>query len=188
MPCRPHVTPKTTLCLTLALCATLCAAAALTPATAEAKGGPFGLGIIGGNPTGLTGKYFFDREGALDFHLGIGGWGAGRHRDFGIYVDYLHHFDLGVRNSVLQSMAIYVGGGGEIIFDDNDGRYCGKWRCYDYEDGDSDIWIAARAPIGLNLMFGKVPLELFLEIVPTLYIIQDIWFDIDLALGLRFYF
>jgi hypothetical protein len=181
--------PKHLLCLTLALSATLAAAVALAPATAEAKAGPFGLGIIGGNPTGLTGKYFFNREGALDFHLGIGGWGAGRHRDFGIYVDYLHHFDLGVRNSVLHSMAIYVGGGGEIIFDD-DGYYCGNWRKRgDCRDRDNDrIWIAARAPIGLNLMFGKVPLELFIEIVPTLYIIQYITFDIDLALGLRFYF
>jgi hypothetical protein len=174
--------------LSLLLAAACCLAfVTLSPSTAEAKGGPFGLGIIGGNPTGLTGKYFFGKATALDFHLGIGGWGRGD-RDFGIYVDYLFNFDLGVGGSVLE-LAIYVGPGGEILFDDRyDGKYCSKFGCRDYNDDDDDIWIAARCPIGLSMMFQKVPLELFLEIVPELYIIQDIFFDIDLALGLRFYF
>jgi hypothetical protein len=171
-----HALSIPALCIILAL--------SLTPSQAEAKGGPFGLGIIGGNPTGITGKYFFGSEDAIDFHLGIGGWGR-RNRDIGIYVDYLRHFDLGVRNSVM-SMAFYAGIGGDIIFTDN--GYCGKFNCKDYRDGDGTVWLAARAPLGINMMFQKVPLELFLEIIPALYIIQYISFDIDLALGLRFYF
>lgn len=155
----------------------------LAPKESQAKGGPFGLGIILGEPTGITGKYFFSKDEALDFHLGLEGFDGGRHDNVGFYVDYLFHFDLGVNNSVM-SMPLYVGPGGALIITDND--YCGRFKCY--RDNDDSIWLAIRAPVGLSFQFKSFPGEAFIEIIPHLFFIQHIDFDLDLALGFRFYF
>ena len=60
----------------LAGLALLIAFSVAAPSEAEAhprSGGPFGLGIILFEPTGLTGKYFIDDMMAIDFHLGLEG-------------------------------------------------------------------------------------------------------------------
>jgi hypothetical protein len=50
----------------LVMAASLAAPLKAHAANSSAPGGPFGLGIILGEPTGITGKYFMDNQYAID--------------------------------------------------------------------------------------------------------------------------
>lgn len=156
------------------------------PQEAEAQpggGGPFGLGIILGDPTGITGKYWVAGNQAIDFHLGVDGFGGrGFNNDLGLYADYLFHFPL--TNISAFRLDFYVGPGLALILDFDD-RYCTKFRCY---DRDSGIGLAIRAPIGLAMLFNSFSGELFLELPLNVWLVPFQDFDLDVALGFRYYF
>ena len=145
--------------------------------------GPFGLGVILYEPTGVTGKYFFTNTEALDFHIGLDGLGRYHHENIGFYVDYLFHFDVGV-NTTYFSMPLYLGPGGTLILADRD-RYCTKFRCY---DEDTNVYLAVRMPFGLAFWFTKFGGEAFIELSLQLFVIPRIDLDLDAALGFRYYF
>jgi len=44
-----------------------------------------------------------------------------------------------------------------------------------------------RVPVGLNYLFEENPLGLFLELAPTVNLAPDTDFDMNGALGIRFY-
>src|SRR5262245_59263497 len=77
----------------------------------------FGLGLMLGAPTGLSGKYFLGPDTALDF--GLGAIGYYRHRDgLHIHADYLWHPVTLVRAEPFW-MPLYFGVGGRVFdFDD----------------------------------------------------------------------
>src|SRR5262245_21090070 len=60
----------------------------VAPVTAHAGGGPFGLGLIIGSPTGISGKVYFNKQNALDFAIGAA---FVNQRGFHIHADYLWH-------------------------------------------------------------------------------------------------
>ena len=63
-------------------------------------------------------------------------------------------------------------------------------RAPGWADCSSDCFgIAARAPIGLDLMFNNPSfLEVFFEIAPAFNFVPGFGFDIEGGLGVRFYF
>jgi len=175
--------------ITLAVLAFAAIACLLVPATADAHpkhGGPFGIGIILGEPTGITEKYWMGSDQALDFHLGLDGVDNHRNDNFGIYVDYLFHFDTGVNASAF-SMPFYLGPGGALVIWDDNYRGCNRFgNCY---DGNDNVYLAARLPLGLAFLFTRFGGEAFVELVPTISVIPSFFhFDIHGALGFRYYF
>ncbi|HLR33445.1 MAG TPA: hypothetical protein VK074_13230, partial [Fodinibius sp.] len=79
-----------------------------------------------------------------------------------------HNFDL---FSEVQSgsLPFYYGIGGRVILADN------------------DAVIGARIPVGLNYLFDNSPVGLFLEVAPIFNLAPETDFDVDGALGVRFY-
>lgn len=147
----------------------------------------FGLGLEIGEPTGLTGKYFLSETGALDFGLG---W-IYRHYYYDdglhLYVDYLWH------PAVLTStpsivLPFYIGVG--LRYWDFD--YCERRDfCY---DGSA---LGIRVPIGVAFELVNAPLDIFIQMVPTLDFLQDDYYErhddrthlgIDVSAGIRFWF
>ena len=51
----------------------------------------FGLGFILGQPTGISIKYFFAQEHAINAAVGVGWWAG---NNFHIHADYNYHFML----------------------------------------------------------------------------------------------
>jgi hypothetical protein len=171
------------------------------PAHAQEAHGDFGLGIQVGAPTGLNMKYYMDRF-AIQAGLGIieRGWDDGTH----IFADVVFHPAV-ITTTNAFTMPFYVGVGGRIL-DDGDDEYCRRGRCYgDYDDDDLDVGV--RIPVGLLMAFHKVPIDAFLELAPTLDLINDDdetvcfdgecyrdWdgrddrFSIYVTLGARYYF
>ncbi len=147
----------------------------------------FGLGFELGEPTGLNGKYFLSKSSALDFGIG---WiyshyyyGDGAH----VYADYLWH-PTSLVSAPAFELPVYIGVGLRFW----DFHYCVQRVC-DY--GGSAVGI--RVPIGIAFDFNRVPLDIFIQLVPVLDFVNGDYFDryrnrehfgIDLSAGLRFWF
>jgi len=134
---------------------------------AAAAGGPFGLGIILGEPTGLGGKLFLNKKNAID---GAVAWSLEHDNDFHIHGDYLYHsYDLFIVDGA--ELPLHFGIGGRIKFREN-----------------RDDKIGIRFPVGLNYIFDTAPFDVFLEVVPIMDLAPETDFDLNAALGGRFYF
>lgn len=165
----------------LALLVTLGSASA-----AFAQGaGPFGLGLVLGEPSGLTGKYWMDGAQAVQGHLAFSLDEHDRGRDYVVVIaDYLYHIDVFNMRSSSVDLPIYVGIGGKVSIRTGDDRWCQEH----HNSCDSDLGVGVRIPIGLDLLLRKAPLEFFLEIVPGLRVIPSTDGDVDAGLGARYYF
>jgi hypothetical protein len=53
---------------------------------------------------------------------------------------------------------------------------------------DADDTIGIRFPVGLDYIFTNYPFDIFVEIVPILDVAPDTDFDLEGALGARFWF
>jgi hypothetical protein len=143
------------------------AALLVAPASARAEGGPFGLGIIVGGPTGLSGEYKMGVT-AIDFAVGLNLFDK-RHV-------YVHGDFLFVLPDLLGSGAVglspYLGAG--VFFTDL--------------GGNDRLGIGLRAPFGLSLDFKRAPLQIFLELTVGLLVVPDVDLGIGGAGGFRYYF
>jgi hypothetical protein len=146
----------------------LSAAATASPAMAgPGGGGPFGLGIIVGEPTGITGKLFTSETTAIS---GAAAWSLGGSDRFHIQVDYLMHRYDPIR--VEQGRApIYFGLGGRIVL-----------------RNDKDTRVGLRIPVGVAYEFENAPFDTFLELAPVLDIAPSTDFFLEGTIGGRFYF
>ncbi|SHG26293.1 hypothetical protein SAMN05443144_1239 [Fodinibius roseus] len=147
------------------LSAFLCISLA-TITQAQQAGDGVGIGFMVGEPTGLSLKSWTGGNNAFDVGLA---WSLGRYDAVNIHADYLwHNYDL---FSEIESgrLPFYYGIGGRLIL------------------ADDDAVIGARIPVGLNYLFDNSPVGLFLEIAPIFNLAPETDFDVDGALGVRFY-
>ncbi|WFB35553.1 DUF3996 domain-containing protein [Kiritimatiellota bacterium B12222] len=135
-----------------------------------------GMGIIVGEPTGLSLKKWINDTRALD--AGIA-WSFSGNNSFHLHADYLiHRFDLMAEDAKGQ-FPLYFGIGARVKFENiNDGN--GSY--------DEDVWVGVRVPLGISILFSETPVELFAEIVPVLDLVPDTNFDLNAAVGARYYF
>lgn len=145
-------------------------------ATAATNDG-FGIGIIAGEPTGISVKKWLSRDRALD---GAVAWSFTDNSSLQIHADYLvHNFDLLKTGSVGGKLPLYAGIGARVKLQSHDDR---KGRNYD------DTLVGVRVPLGISYLFAKAPVDLFLEIVPVLDLIPGSSLSLNGALGARYYF
>ena len=57
-----------------------------------------------------------------------------------------------------------------------------------YEDGNNRVDLGVRFPVGIAYLFDGAPVDIFLEVVPTLNLIPETDVDLDAALGARYWF
>jgi hypothetical protein len=141
-------------------------AAAGTPAHAGDKS--FGLGFILGEPTGIDAKFWLANQHALEFGAA---WSLSGNNEFHLQGDYLFHkFDVFQLKSQ-DELPLYFGVGARMILVDN------------YDDT-----FGIRFPVGLTYIFNSYPFDIFGEIVPILDVAPDTDFDLEGAIGARFWF
>jgi hypothetical protein len=128
---------------------------------------PFGVGVIAGQPTGITFKLMLNDIHGIDFG---GGWRTSGDNEYHIYGDYLYHLN----NLVTVSK-------GELPF------YVGLGARYLIRD-DRDDKFGLRLPVGVEYLFENVPLGAFAEVVPVLNLSPDTDFDLEGGIGIRFFF
>lgn len=141
------------------------AVSALITGSAYSQHRGFGLGIVLGEPTGLSAKLWTGSKNAFDF---AAAWSFKEEGHMLLQADYVwHNFDLITVQS--GKLPFYYGIGGGAIF-------------------SNDPLVAVRVPVGLDYQFENAPVDIFVEIVPILDIIPSTDFDLAGGLGIRFWF
>ena len=130
---------------------------------AQSKG--VGLGLIVGEPTGIGGKYWTSTTTAFDAALA---WSFVDENAFQIHADYLFH---NIRLITISEgkLPFYYGIGARL-------------------KTANDIKLGVRVPLGLAYLFQNVPIDIFVEVVPILDLIPKTDFQINAALGARYFF
>lgn len=149
------------------------------------QGGPFGLGIILGEPTGICGKYWLGNTNAIDAAIGFD--------DFSIHADYLWHFWNVFPQPSSGKIGAYMGPG--VVIKDHDHDHDHDR----YDDDDDDTTFGIRFPLGIAYETPHHPFEIFVELVPILEFSDDddhdgddddddLDLELDGAIGVRFFF
>jgi hypothetical protein len=178
---------KRTLLTTIAVALLLAVAGPAARATEVGYSRRFGVGIELGDPTGLSAKLWVAPTNALDFGLGFWTYGNGAcfndqngqevcgafgHDNGTFNMDYLWQSNI-IRGTA--QLDWHIGGGGRMVWWGGCQSNC--------------IAVAARAPIGLDLMFNNPNfLEVFFELAPSFWLIPGLDFGIDGGIGVRAFF
>lgn len=141
------------------------------------EGKNFGFGIILGDPTGLTLKYWTQRDNALVFDVGASYFGSPR-----IGVDYLWHFDA-FRSNIAK---LYAGFGGVLGIGEGRGFYYTEHHGF-YFRSDNSAGLGVRGVFGINVIPRTSPLEFFLELGLLVGLTPDFGSAGDVGIGMRFY-
>ena len=144
---------------------------ALVIAAAAAEPSGFGLGIIIGEPTGLSAKAWLSGNTAVD---AAAGWSS-RHEYVHLHADFLLH-NFGLFDVDPGDLPLYYGIGGRLVLADGN------------HDHNDEMTAGLRVPVGVSYLFDTAPFDLFLEVVPLLNLLPGTEFDINGAVGVRYYF
>ncbi len=149
---------------TLSLLTVLIITSFLSLSYAQSDGKDTGLGVMIGEPTGISLKLWKNNATAYSFGLAWSLEGADA-----VYVhgDHLWHTPL---DTDTEHFAFSYGLGARAIFTDN----------------DTDFGV--RLPLGLNFYPEKAPMDIFVEIAPTINLIPNTDGDVSGVFGTRFYF
>jgi len=126
--------------------------------------GNFGVGIIAGEPTGISLRLWQDKVNAFDFGIA---WSIDANI-LHISADYVTH-NFGIFKPTSGSMPFYYGIGLRILAKDNTN-------------------FGVRVPLGIVFMPKGTTLDFFFEMVPTLNLVPATNLDVDGAIGFRYYF
>ena len=131
----------------------------------NAQSNGIGLGLIVGEPTGISGKLWTSSTSAFDAALA---WSFVDENAFQIHADYLFH---NIRLITIPDgkLPFYYGIGARL-------------------KTSNDIKLGVRVPLGLAYLFQNVPIDIFVEVVPILDLIPKTDFQINAALGARYFF
>lgn len=136
------------------------------------KGREFGIGVIAGEPTGVTAKYWVGKN-ALIANMGVSSFGVPR-----MDIGYTFHFNTFgsrfVKSYATTGFALGVGEGGSILFDELDAH------------GD-EMRFGLRFAFGVNILLARVPLEFFIEAGTLRGIGSKERGGIDASVGARLY-
>ena len=133
------------------------------PVTAQDHG--FGMGIILGEPTGLSAKLWTSSDNAFDF---AAAWSFKGDGNLLLQADYVWHF-FELMPVPSGKLPLYIGIGGRVVLAD-------------------DPSFGVRVPIGINYLFADAPIDVFLELVPILDLSPETDFGVGGGLGIRYWF
>lgn len=130
----------------------------------SSRSGDFGVGLVVGEPTGLTVQFRLARMHALDLAVGLDPF---EDRDFYVHLDYLF-----LAGNLLGSGSVglvpYVGFGGVLI--------------------GGQPAVGFRVPFGLALEFNRAPIQIFAEAAIRVILSPGTDTRIAPAVGFRFFF
>jgi len=147
--------------------------AGLASSAAADEKGTLGVGIILGEPTGISAKLYVKDDQAIQAAVGFAFYGSGVH----VHADYVFH-PLILQSKDTFVLPVYIGPGVRVI---------------DYRpDRDSSyVAVGLRAVGGLLFDFKTVPLDAFVEVAGVFeygFSSHGAGVALNLGAGVRYYF
>jgi len=137
------------------------------PGVLHAQDGGTGLGIMLGEPAGISFKTWISGRSAIDAGLA---WSF-HDKAYHFHADYLwHNFMIFRLEQGNGKLPLYMGVGGR------------------FKISKKDFYTGVRVPIGMAYIFPRDRLDIFLEAVPVLDLIPGTGFDFNAAAGMRYFF
>lgn len=138
-----------------------------TPYSGPQLSHPTGIGMILGEPTGVSFKHWISRKSAIDAAFA---WSfAGPGDELHIHADYLWHTPLKSADPAVRRTDFYIGIGGRIRF-------------------ESDSRFGARGVLGFDHFVKDAPLDIFVEFAPILDLAPATGMSANGGIGLRYFF
>jgi len=137
----------------------------LIPSFLTAQDRGIGLGIILGEPTGVSFKNWVGRREALDVAVAWSFEGEGA---IHIHADYLFH-NFRLFHIEKGDLVLYYGIGARV-------KTVHKTQ------------VGIRIPLGLSYLFEKDPIEIFFELGPIMNLTPKTLFRMTTGVGVRYYF
>ena len=152
-------------------------------ALAPSYAGHFGAGLVLGEPTALTGKYWWSAKDAVDVGLSFF-----QSNFILVYGDYLRHFAgiWGRSSPFVAHLQPYAGIGAFFASIANVNSYDAPYFYHPSSSASSAF--AVRIPLGVEWDPSQVPLGVFAELVPGVGISPGTFAVFELGLGVRYYF
>lgn len=125
-----------------------------------------GVGIVLGDPSGFSAKYWTSENNALDLGVGYSFMGVGS--GVSIHIDYLYHL-----NDIIKSenrLPVYYGFGLRFRFPSNEPNGFG-----------------VRGVAGVLWYPENLPLDLFAELAPSFRLLPNAALDLSFGIGARYY-
>jgi len=141
-------------------------AASAAVATGRPGSGTWELGVILGEPTGLSAKYWMSQVNALDFGAA---WSFEEDGNFHLHCDYLFH-NYGVFEVDKGSLPLYFGVGGRVRFEEHDSR------------------VGLRIVLGIEYLVETYPMSVFFEVAPIVDIAPETEASLNGGFGIRYVF
>ncbi|NBC65160.1 MAG: hypothetical protein GVY07_05775 [Bacteroidetes bacterium] len=134
--------------------------------SAQAQNRTFGIGGIIGDPDGISVKAWLSESTAIAGAISV---------DLGENYSWLSvHADFLKQNTVVTweeaLLQTHFGGGVRIV------------------SGEFQDFIALRGPIGIDVNAIDAPVEVFMEVVPTIDVDPEFYFYFSGAMGFRYFF
>jgi len=142
-------------------------------AAAGVDSGTWELGVILGEPTGFSGKYWTTAKTALDFGAA---WSFERDGNFHLHCDYLYH-NYEIFKVDEGSLPLYFGIGGRVRFEGDDSI-----------DKDHGTHVGLRLVLGLEYLVAAYPMSIFFEVAPIVDIAPETTGSMNGGLGIRYVF
>lgn len=133
--------------------------------------GPFGFGLVLGDPTGVSANYYLSSQRSIDAALA---WSFGADPGFQIHGDYLWHRE-GIIRDPKVSFDLHYGVGGRLM----------SLRDEKVKDRTR---FGVRLPVGLSTNFNQRALEVFGELALAMNLVPSTSADLDFGVGARVYF
>jgi hypothetical protein len=142
------------------------------------NGKSFGIGVMVGEPTGLTLKLWTQRDIAIAISIGNSYFGSLR-----IGADYLWHFNA-FNSSIVN---LYAGPGIAVGIGESGGWWYKNKNKYWYK-GENETAVGIRGILGMNIVPRNSPIEIFGEIGLMIGILPMTHTNGEGSVGIRFYF
>jgi len=128
----------------------------------------FGLGVFAGQPSGITAKYWLSAKGSSALEFGLA-YSLTVDNYFYFSASFLEHF-FGIIPASSGQIPLFLGIGFETAL---------------YGDG---MGLGIRIPFGVSYIFGKIPLDIYFEVAPVLYLFPSTSYGTEICIGIRYYF
>ena len=128
-----------------------------------------GVGVIIGEPTGICAVNRVNESNSLAAAIA---WSLTGNSSLHLHIDDLFH------KNDLWVLPFYYGGGIRLLLVEDS----------EDEDDKRTTRLGIRLPLGINYQFDPYPIDAFFEVVPIIGLLPDTDFDLNAAVGVRFYF